>query len=404
MLDQVIRTFLSSLNLPAGTPLAVGVSGGVDSLTLAVCLSHACAGTYPLTAFIVDHGLRSVSAQEARQTKEHLAEWGIPADILVWRGKKPTTRVEEMAREKRYELLQKACEHQGIHYLFLAHHAGDQAETFLSRLSHASALEGLKGMQEISRRPSVFLCRPFLKVPKADIVRTAKTFRLTWAEDEMNQDERYERVRWRRLLPRLASYGLTVHNITTSMARLSLAEEALRFYKDAFVRQNVILHPLGYLVVPEKAYRGLPLAVQIKFLQWAIERIGQQPQTFSFTALEQKARTLKGPLGGCRFCVKQGKVYVAKEASKMPGPLELPPKKWVVWDRFKVWSAPGGTIQAGMPKVGAFKDLPAMVLETLPVVKNKKGLEIPVTFHYNKEEKNACICFNLLQEGQNDEF
>ena len=58
--------------------VAVAVSGGADSMALALLL--ACWGR-PL-ALIVDHGLRVGSAAEAAQTAARLSEQGIAARVL----------------------------------------------------------------------------------------------------------------------------------------------------------------------------------------------------------------------------------------------------------------------------------------------------------------------------------
>ena len=58
--------------------IAVAVSGGADSLALAML---AKSWGDPV-AFVVDHGLRAASAGEAEWTRGVLAERDIPATIL----------------------------------------------------------------------------------------------------------------------------------------------------------------------------------------------------------------------------------------------------------------------------------------------------------------------------------
>src|SRR3954451_23412950 len=67
--------------------LAVAVSGGADSLALAI-LAAAWAERRGgrVLALTVDHGLRPESAAEARQTAAWLAARGITSRILAWEG------------------------------------------------------------------------------------------------------------------------------------------------------------------------------------------------------------------------------------------------------------------------------------------------------------------------------
>src|SRR5262249_35293258 len=76
--------------------IAVAVSGGADSMALALLASDwVAAHNGSLIALTVDHGLRSESAAEAGQVGRWLAGRGIEHRILRWIGRKPTTRIQE---------------------------------------------------------------------------------------------------------------------------------------------------------------------------------------------------------------------------------------------------------------------------------------------------------------------
>ena len=101
--------------------VAVGVSGGADSLALAVLLNDwAVARGGAVVGLVVDHGLRRGSAAEAHRTARTLGGLGIDHRVLVWRGAKPAANLQAEARTARYRLLSGWCERQGVLHLALA--------------------------------------------------------------------------------------------------------------------------------------------------------------------------------------------------------------------------------------------------------------------------------------------
>jgi tRNA(Ile)-lysidine synthase len=178
--------------------LAVAVSGGRDSLALAL-LAHEWAGARAgrVVALIVDHGLRAESADEARATRERLAGHGIATETLAWVGEKPSTRLQQAAREARYRLLFEACRRHGFLHLMTAHHADDQAETLAMRAARSSGPDGLAGMAALVEHRDLRLLRPLLGVPRRRLTATIEDRGVDWIDDPSNEDRRFERVRVR---------------------------------------------------------------------------------------------------------------------------------------------------------------------------------------------------------------
>jgi len=178
--------------------LAVAVSGGRDSLSLALLANEWAAGRGGrVLALIVDHGLRRESAAEAKSTVEVLARQGVPSLVLCWGGAKPLAGLQEAARDARYRLLREACRERGILHLLVAHHADDQAETIAMRAAHASGPDGLAGMAGLVEWPEVRLLRPLLSVPRARLSATLGSRGVDWIDDPSNTDPRFERARLR---------------------------------------------------------------------------------------------------------------------------------------------------------------------------------------------------------------
>ena len=178
--------------------IAVAVSGGRDSLALAV-LAHdwALARGGRIVALIVDHGLRRESAVEAATTEATLERHGCEAVLLPWSGPKPTTGLQEAARGARYRLLRDECRRRSILHLLLAHHADDQAETVAMRAARRSGPDGLAGMSAAIELPEVRLLRPLLGVPRSRLTATLIARDIAWLDDPSNADLRFERARLR---------------------------------------------------------------------------------------------------------------------------------------------------------------------------------------------------------------
>ena len=132
---------------------------------------------------------------------------GLRSRILSvdWGGS-PPKRHHKMraAREVRYKLLVEACQQAGAHHLMTAHHADDQAETFLLRLIHASGLDGLAGMSAVNRMyvptHGVRILRPLLDIHKEELISLCLEWGLDFATDATNEDPSYQRNRLRQML------------------------------------------------------------------------------------------------------------------------------------------------------------------------------------------------------------
>ena len=165
----------------------------------------------PPLALIVDHRLRPESSVEAAEAAQHAQDIGLRSKVLSvdW-GTQFPKRHHKMraAREARYDLLFTACRENGCKHLFTAHHADDQAETFLLRLIHASGLDGLAAMSSVNRSfiesHGVRLVRPLLGVYKSELISLCDGAGLWYAKDPSNEDPTFQRNRLRLLLQETA--------------------------------------------------------------------------------------------------------------------------------------------------------------------------------------------------------
>jgi tRNA(Ile)-lysidine synthase len=184
---NLVRAALADLG--PGSRVAVGVSGGADSLALAAVTAFvADRASLALTAVVVDHGLQDGSARVADQAVAQLAGLGVAAEVRrveVGRAGGP----EAAARTARLAALAAG----DADAVLLAHTLDDQAETVLLGLGRGSGPRSISGM---APRDGIWR-RPFLAIRRADTERICRAHALDWWTDPHNSDPAFRRVRVR---------------------------------------------------------------------------------------------------------------------------------------------------------------------------------------------------------------
>jgi tRNA(Ile)-lysidine synthase len=351
----------------AAPQVAVAVSGGADSLALALrAAGWAAARGGRAVALTVDHGLRPESAAEARQVAAWLKAHGMRHHTLVWEGTRPTADLQAAARAARYRLLAEWCARRGVLHLLLAHHRDDQAETLLLRLARGSGLDGLSAMApltEIAVRGAddvhaLKLARPLLEVPKARLRATLEQRGIPWFEDPSNQHPAFERTRLRAAAPQLEALGLTADMLTSSARRLQRAREAIERSVADFCapdKGHVAIDPCGVIRIDAPALRAAPAEIAVRVLSWAVAAAGGLDAPVALASIEAVAEALAtGPATGAwttgawtlaraKIAATTGRVLIEREPGREPLPaITLAPGSQALWDgRFLVTAGPG---------------------------------------------------------------
>ncbi|KAF9614377.1 hypothetical protein IFM89_018276 [Coptis chinensis] len=306
-LSKYKQTFSQRMAMAGLKPhhkIAMGVSGGPDSIALCVLAanwkSDACIGTdesngciQGLLAIIVDHNLRVESKDEADCVHDRVSKMGISCEIARcdWSDGRPKQgHLQEMARDMRYQIFQNVCIEKQIGVLLIAHHADDQAELFILRLSRNSGVLGLAGMAstsqlfpeyihhcgETSCSHGILLVRPLLEFSKEDLYRTWSTFmeekivwlmyrvsalymlsnslqicqgsKQEWVEDPTNRSPLFARNRIRMSLTNLSS-GM----MRSELQAIILACRKTRSYVDKvcsdLIKRAVTITAHGYAII-----------------------------------------------------------------------------------------------------------------------------------------------------------
>lgn len=208
---DALDAFFSDPRLPAAPVVAVGLSGGRDSVALFAALvgwvrAHSERDVRVL-GLHVHHGL-SPHASEWSDFARRLGErFNVSVEVLHVTVDAKGEGIEAAARRARYKALIEAMRRNGAQMLLTAHHRDDLLETFLLQWVRGAGVDGLAAMPTFSTlerwgAPDLLLGRPFLAVSRDDLTRFVTESDLPWVEDESNADDRYDRNRMRnRVLP-----------------------------------------------------------------------------------------------------------------------------------------------------------------------------------------------------------
>ncbi|MBR6800992.1 MAG: tRNA lysidine(34) synthetase TilS [Eubacteriaceae bacterium] len=197
--------------------VVVALSGGADSMVLLhflYCL-QAEKKIAALHAFHLNHSLRGEADSEERFVVEYCSERNIPVTTVKEdvRGYALSEKISEetAGRELRYRHLRKLKDDCGYDVIATAHHADDNAETILMRLTRGTGLRGMGGIHPKSDD----IIRPILYLTKSEIYDICESENIPFVTDKSNFDNKYFRNRVRNtVIPSLAeenpSFSLTL--------------------------------------------------------------------------------------------------------------------------------------------------------------------------------------------------
>ncbi len=276
----------------SGTKILIALSGGIDSSALLLSLadtreSHGL----ELHAAHFNHQLRGSESQEDLVHCERLcSELDIPLHTGV--DSKPSRQrgnpvSEDALRRRRYTFLEETARTLGTHFVLTGHNLDDQAETILFRLLRGTALSGMRGIQPCRQLTAdIWLVRPMLSIPRAEIARYILSRQITAREDSSNLDGKYTRnfirqqimpalkERFPAALRRIENFACTAgidEDYLNNVARQQYEEQNL----ESSIWQVDTLKPLHQAILDRIVAIGL-LSRQIEVSTDLIESIRKQ--------------------------------------------------------------------------------------------------------------------------------
>jgi tRNA(Ile)-lysidine synthase len=187
LLEKVKETINKYSMLSEGDCVIVGLSGGPDSVCLAVILDKLKKEfNLSLYAVYIDHGLRPDEIENEKGfCREFCDKLGIiffseSVDVKDY-VKQNGMNLQEAARELRYQTYENVAARVHAKKIALGHNADDQAETLLMMLFRGSGRKGLSGIppvrnlanseqrSAISVNNNILIIRPLIEIERTEI-------------------------------------------------------------------------------------------------------------------------------------------------------------------------------------------------------------------------------------------
>jgi tRNA(Ile)-lysidine synthase len=322
---KILKTFKEfSTSLKATEDMAVAVSGGPDSLSLAfLAKCHALKNKIKVKYFIVDHKLRKDSTLEALSVKNILKKIDINCTILEWNGKKPSKNIQSLARDRRYLLLTKQCKKNKIKNLLLGHHSDDMSENFLIRMVRGSGLNGLISFNKKTKykNENLNILRPLLNLEKKDLIYISREVFNFFIKDPSNLNEKFKRTRIRNLLHSLEKEGLDKKKIKLTINNLKDSDESIKFYVDRNLKKNVIFLKKKNTYILNQNFFDQAHEVIFRSLTKIIQNSGKKYYPVRGKSVNQliqgieEKSFLKVTLGGCFIDRVNETILISREKS-----------------------------------------------------------------------------------------
>ena len=317
-INEIYKLFEHSINFK--DDFIVAVSGGPDSLALAYFSKiYSIKKRLVSKFFIIDHKLRSESTIEAKKVKNILKNFSINAEILTWHGIKPKKNIQSLARKKRYDLLFDQCKKFKINNILLGHHQNDLIENFFLRICRGSGLRGLVSFDKENSTSDVNLLRPLLGVKKEELIFVSKYVFNFYINDPSNIDEKFQRIKIRRLIQELKIEGLDNDKFIKTIKNLKDSNHVVNFYVTKNLQDNIFLSSSKNKIIINNNFFKQPYEIVFRSFSEALKIMGKKYYYVRGKKLDKiikeltKNKIFKATLGGCIIKKVNQTVIISKE-------------------------------------------------------------------------------------------
>ena len=266
---KIIERVLSDLNSMKLRSCGIAVSGGSDSMALLHILTDWQSATKPkLSVASIDHGLRSDSKSEVEFVKKVCEEKKVEHFSLapVTQLLKTKGNLQDNARSARYQLLKNWAYSKNIQCILIGHTLDDQEENILMRFLRGSGVDGLASMEQTVLRNEIFWIRPLLKLRKEELRDYLRSKNYSWIEDPSNFDDKYQRVKVRKLLQQLKYSNLISPNFVKTAEHMLRASQLLKETAISASKNLLLFNDVGQITFEVEKFTELFEDTQYRIL------------------------------------------------------------------------------------------------------------------------------------------
>ena len=324
-INKIYLNFKKKISNNISNNFCVAVSGGADSVALSfLAKCYSIEKNKKVYFFIVDHLLRENSTLEANVVKKKLKKFKINCDILTLKKKIKNSNLQSFARDNRYKLIFKQSLKKKIDTVLTAHHRDDLVENFYIRLLRGSGLKGLISFGKIESKlksdDKISILRPLIDISKKDLLYISKKTFNFYVDDPSNQNDKFLRVKIRKLILSLEQEGLSFNKFQMSLKNLNSSNHAIDYYVKKNINDNSNYLKLTNSVILKQDFFRNPNEIVFRSITEIIQQVGNKNKYTRgakienlLSSLRSKNNYLKKTLSGCIIQKFKKSVIISKE-------------------------------------------------------------------------------------------
>ena len=293
-----------------GDRVLVGVSGGADSVCLALVLTEL---RYQLGIAHVNHGLRGAASDDDAAFTATLAQ-RLGLNFFTRRVLLIAGNIEAAGRDARKDFFNEVANERGFTKIALAHTRNDRVETFLLNLLRGAGSAGLVSMPPVSGTT----IRPLIETSREEVEAYLREQNQPWRTDDSNFDLEFARNRLRHAaIPNLSSEfnPNLVKTLSRTIEILEQEDAWMRTIAEDWLSKHGTKQQEDF-VIAAADLRAAPVALVRRALRDALRQAGSELRDVSFDRIEDVRTLLEDSKSG-KIVEIPGGIEVAREFNRL---------------------------------------------------------------------------------------